>query len=359
MQATRTTVMVLVPGRNAVSLTAPRSAGRALLSALLLPLVTGVGAERCFRALCDRDSSVAIASLSGVAHAAGPVSTRLSAATAYMREALPVIDAPPLLTTRLVATAPQPSAAPEPGDVPSRLSSGVTLSASLGLPSIPTPGVVDVRAILRALSGPRRNMPSDAEVSRVPSNGPLRLEALHLGENLEVRPFDDMYHPNADALSQIDHLMRCRITGHEIGIDPRLVTILVQLHALFGKSIQLVSGHRTPNTIGTKRTSQHTLGRAADIRIPGVSIERLKQAAIKLGARGVGLYPEKGFVHVDVRQKTRYFWSWTAAQGEHGDGQPVRPARIIPVPSEAGGEPEASAEAETAGESADSEDGAE
>jgi zinc D-Ala-D-Ala carboxypeptidase len=110
--------------------------------------------------------------------------------------------------------------------------------------------------------------------------------------------------------------MRCRITGTEIPIDTRLVEILVQLHTLYGKPIELVSGHRQPLTIGTKKTSQHTLGRAADIRIPGVGIEELKRAAMKLGARGIGLYPEKGFVHVDVRQKSRYFWVYTAAGGE-------------------------------------------
>jgi hypothetical protein len=83
--------------------------------------------------------------------------------------------------------------------------------------------------------------------------------------------------------------------------------------------LQLISGHRAPHANGTSPTSQHTLGRAADIRIPGVSIAELKRVAIKLGARGVGLYPEKGFVHVDVREKNRYFWVWTARGGEQSD----------------------------------------
>jgi hypothetical protein len=128
-----------------------------------------------------------------------------------------------------------------------------------------------------------------------------------------------MFRPNPEALAEINHAMRCRITGTEVSIDPRLVAILVQLHAVYGRPIQLVSGHRTVNTIGTKRTSQHTLGRAADIRVPGVSIEELKRVAIKFGARGIGLYPEKGFVHVDVREKSRYNWIYTAALGEQPD----------------------------------------
>jgi len=49
--------------------------------------------------------------------------------------------------------------------------------------------------------------------------------------------------------------------------------------------------------------------------------------AIKLGARGVGLYPEKGFVHVDVRDKQRYFWVWTARGGEQADMGTSAPPR--------------------------------
>jgi hypothetical protein len=30
----------------------------------------------------------------------------------------------------------------------------------------------------------------------------------------------------------------------------------------------------------------------------------------------VGLYPEKGFLHIDVRTKPRYFWAFTEKHGE-------------------------------------------
>jgi hypothetical protein len=117
------------------------------------------------------------------------------------------------------------------------------------------------------------------------------------------------------------------VTGHETDMDPRLVGILSQLSSIYGRTLQLISGHRAPGARGTSETSQHTMGRAADIRIPGVSITELKKVAIKLGARGVGLYPEKGFVHVDVREKQRYFWVWTARGGEQADMGSVAPPR--------------------------------
>jgi uncharacterized protein YcbK (DUF882 family) len=46
--------------------------------------------------------------------------------------------------------------------------------------------------------------------------------------------------------------------------------------------------------------SQHTFGKALDIRIEGVDLARLHQAALSLNAGGVGYYPQSDFVHVDV-----------------------------------------------------------
>lgn len=153
--------------------------------------------------------------------------------------------------------------------------------------------------------------------------GILRLNALHLGESLSVKAFDEGGQPVAPAFAALNHLMRCRISGEEIAIDPRLIRILSQLSAIYGRPIDLVSGHRKPYVIGTKPTSQHALGRAADIRIPGVGIEELRSVAMRLGARGVGLYPEKGFVHVDVREKPKYFWTYRDDEGEEADLRPA------------------------------------
>jgi zinc D-Ala-D-Ala carboxypeptidase len=150
-------------------------------------------------------------------------------------------------------------------------------------------------------------------------NAWLRVDALHLGETLRVRPFDARGVANPQAFDALGHLMRCRVTGEEVAIDPRLVRILLQLSATYDRPIQLVSGHRTANVIGTHQTSQHTLGRAADIRVAGVDIEALRARALELGARGVGLYPEKDFVHIDVRDKPKYSWKYTEESGEEQD----------------------------------------
>jgi len=97
-------------------------------------------------------------------------------------------------------------------------------------------------------------------------------------------------------------------------MDPRLLALLVQLRARLGvpgnRKIDLISGYRTPRTnamlrsaggshSGVASQSQHMLGKATDIMIPGVPLDRLRGAALSLGGGGVGYYPRDGFVHVD------------------------------------------------------------
>ncbi len=53
---------------------------------------------------------------------------------------------------------------------------------------------------------------------------------------------------------------------------------------------------------GVAKHSQHTQGKAMDMFIPGVSINRLREIGIKMQHGGVGWYPTSGspFVHIDV-----------------------------------------------------------
>lgn len=85
----------------------------------------------------------------------------------------------------------------------------------------------------------------------------------------------------------------------------------------FGKAVTITSGYRTPEhnaEVGGSKSSQHLLGRAADIRVAGVSVEDVAAYAESLmpGWGGVGSYPVKagratGWVHVDTRQnKSRW-----------------------------------------------------
>jgi uncharacterized protein YcbK (DUF882 family) len=51
---------------------------------------------------------------------------------------------------------------------------------------------------------------------------------------------------------------------------------------------------------GVASGSLHTVGKAIDIRLPGVKLDHLRSAARSLKLGGVGFYPASNFVHVDT-----------------------------------------------------------
>jgi len=95
-------------------------------------------------------------------------------------------------------------------------------------------------------------------------------------------------------------------------MDPHLFDLLwevyQELHAT--QPYNIVSAYRTPETNAYLRSrsslvaehSQHMLGHAMDVFIPGVDLETLRETALKHQVGGVGYYPTSGspFVHMDT-----------------------------------------------------------
>ncbi len=154
--------------------------------------------------------------------------------------------------------------------------------------------------------------PSPVPTADLPEPPRLRLERLDGRLLCEVVPFDAEGAPRAEAFATIAKVFEAR-GGHQVTIHPRLVEVLITLsHAFDGRPIGLVSGHREAGH-HTRKTSYHVKGMAADIAIRGVKVHALRNAAVRLGAGGVGVYPT--FVHVDVRDDRPYRWvggSWHA-----------------------------------------------
>ena len=106
---------------------------------------------------------------------------------------------------------------------------------------------------------------------------------------------------------------RCRDGSDAIMIDQTLVVLLQAIREHFNKPITITSGYRTAAhnaAVGGAKSSQHLLGRAADIQVQGVSVEDVAAYAEALMPDwgGVGRYPvksgrAKGWVHVDTRAK--------------------------------------------------------
>ena len=105
--------------------------------------------------------------------------------------------------------------------------------------------------------------------------------------------------------------LRCRDGTDTVMVDEALTVVLQCIREHFGKAVTITSGYRTAAhnaAVGGAKSSQHLLGRAADIRVRGISVEDVASYAESLMPDwgGVGRYPVKagratGWVHVDTR----------------------------------------------------------
>lgn len=157
-----------------------------------------------------------------------------------------------------------------------------------------------------ALALPSHNAWSENQASH---QRQLSLVNLHTEEVLDTVYWSHGNYVQAE-LDKVNHILRDHRTGDVHRIDPRLLDLLVQLRDVMQstEAFHVISGYRSPATnkmlrkkdsgIGIK--SLHMLGKAIDIRLPGIPLDHLRDAALKLKLGGVGYYPKSSFVHVDV-----------------------------------------------------------
>ena len=139
----------------------------------------------------------------------------------------------------------------------------------------------------------------------------LSFHHTHSGEDLTVTFKRDGRYDEA-ALKQLNHYLRDWRSQDETVMDRHLFDILWEVYRdVDGKQpIQIISSYRSPATnamlrrrsAGVARFSQHMLGHAMDFYIPGVPLEQIRFAGLRLQRGGVGFYPTSGspFVHLDT-----------------------------------------------------------
>jgi uncharacterized protein YcbK (DUF882 family) len=143
----------------------------------------------------------------------------------------------------------------------------------------------------------------------------LCLLNLHTGERLSATYFEGgTYVP--DALAALDRVLRDFRTGEVHPIAPGLLDLVTALQGRLEtrEVVHVISGYRSPHTNamlherseGVATHSLHMVGEAMDIRIPGVELASLRDAALGLSRGGVGFYPASDFVHVDVGRVRRW-----------------------------------------------------
>ncbi len=99
----------------------------------------------------------------------------------------------------------------------------------------------------------------------------------------------------------------CRCNCGFAAVSPELVAGLQALRDQLQKPVIILSACRCAAhnaAEGGARASQHVQGRAADIRVPGLSAREVYAAAATIPQfHGIGVDDERNFVHVDVREK--------------------------------------------------------
>ena len=101
----------------------------------------------------------------------------------------------------------------------------------------------------------------------------------------------------------------CNDGTDPVFIDSDLVSVLQKIRTHFGKPVTITSAYRTPphnSREGGTTYSQHLYGKAADIKISGVTPKKVADyAETLLPEGGIGIY--NTFTHIDVRSvKSRW-----------------------------------------------------
>ena len=151
-----------------------------------------------------------------------------------------------------------------------------------------------------------------ARVSQAPRR--LFISRPQAGETFKGVYFaDGRYVP--EAVAQIGRLMR---DPHDetTRIDPRLIELMARLQRTIATNapLQIVSGYRSPRSNARARSADrrvarnsfHTQGQAVDLRVDGFTIGQLRRAALARHAGGVGTYPRRNFLHLDIGPVRRW-----------------------------------------------------
>ena len=166
------------------------------------------------------------------------------------------------------------------------------LAAGLSLPALTIPGL--------AFANPERR---------------LCFHHTHTNEKLDL-VYRDSTGYRAEALSEVNHLLRDHRSGESVSIDPALLDLLGDLYEAHGSrgEFEVISAYRSPATNemlrsrsnGVAKKSLHMQGCAIDIRLTSASTSDLRDSALELSRGGVGYYSRSDFIHVDTGRVRRW-----------------------------------------------------
>jgi uncharacterized protein YcbK (DUF882 family) len=152
--------------------------------------------------------------------------------------------------------------------------------------------------------------PPARAAAALPDERRLSLVHTHTRERIDLAYAVGGQYVSA-ALTTLERFLRDHYSGAVGRIDPQLYDLLHRVQRELGTAsvVEIVSAYRSPATNarlretrggGVARHSLHLEGRALDLRLQGVALSDLRDAARSLAAGGVGYYARDQFVHLDT-----------------------------------------------------------
>src|SRR5262245_59727120 len=150
---------------------------------------------------------------------------------------------------------------------------------------------------------PGRAFAAAAARPAAPAERVLSFFHTHTGERLKTAYCcGGVYQP--EALAEVNHFLRDFRVNEERPIEPKLLDLLHELGGTLqtDSTFHVISGYRSAATnamlrerggatSGVAPHSLHMVGQAIDIRVPGIKLDRLRDAATSLKIGGCGYYP--------------------------------------------------------------------
>ena len=160
--------------------------------------------------------------------------------------------------------------------------------------------------------------------------GPVLLVMLpDSDEPQELHPLSTDGQPMEKDHELLRNALACRGKIPET-LDPQLVQALTQLYAHFDRPVELMENSCANHGDENSSQEHHSAGRAADIRLRGVSTAKLAAWLQEQQLGGVGRYKKKGFVHLDVRGGGPMYWEPNDSSGE--DQQEIQKTAVRATP---------------------------
>jgi uncharacterized protein YcbK (DUF882 family) len=131
----------------------------------------------------------------------------------------------------------------------------------------------------------------------------LQLRHAHTGARFSG-PYHNGRTHDAIAMSDLSLVLADSRTGAVRPFDPHAIDVLWEVAQKAGASGEFLiySGYRTPETnalVDGAGDSQHLRAAALDVHMPADRLAGFGETALRLGLGGVGIYADRGFVHLD------------------------------------------------------------